>query len=166
MNPVEHNSMTLKKLPSLLAFAAMATFGAPSIALAQDQPPQGPPPGPPGQQQQQPLPSYASGEEEIHGRISQIGGKYQISVRDDRGFIDSVMLHDGTIINPTGLTLQSGQAVSILGHTDGKNFDANEVDTPYRYGGGWYRGPYYSAWVGGGGYWGGPRFYGRFGGRF
>jgi hypothetical protein len=165
-------TMIRTKIPALLALAAATAFGAPAVALAQGQPqdaqPQGPPPQGqqmqgPGQPMQGPLPSYASGEEEIHGRISQITGKYQISVRDDRGFIDNVALHDGTVINPRGLTLQSGQAVSVLGHAAGNTFVANEVDTPYRYAR-FGPGPYYYGGPYGG--WYGPAVYGRFYGRF
>lgn len=82
----------------------------------------------------QPVPSYAAGstDETIQGTISAINGPYNISVRDNRGFIDNVNLHQGTIINPTGLTLEPGFSVTILGHNDGKAFSANEIDTPYQ----------------------------------
>ncbi|MBD5606415.1 MAG: hypothetical protein IAI48_15200 [Candidatus Eremiobacteraeota bacterium] len=79
----------------------------------------------------QPVPSYASQDEQIRGTIASIGGKYTIYVRDERGFVDTVSLHDGTVINPTGLTLEPGQSVTIDGRTDGHSFDANEIDTPY-----------------------------------
>src|SRR6201996_3796357 len=79
-------------------------------------------------------PSYANpaiaGSETIHGTIASVNGKYNISVRDDRGFIDNVTLHDGTIINPTGLTLAPGQQVTIAGTNAGRTFIANEIDTP------------------------------------
>jgi hypothetical protein len=81
--------------------------------------------------QSQNLPSYASGEESIRGRIATVDGKYHLQLRDERGFIDNVTLHDGTIINPTGLRLSPGQSVTILGHNTGKSFTANEIDTPY-----------------------------------
>ena len=41
----------------------------------------------------------------ISGSIASLDDKYEITVRDDRGFVDDVRLHQGTIINPTGLTL-------------------------------------------------------------
>ena len=82
-----------------------------------------------------PAPSYArpavNGEEAIHGRISAFDGKYHLDVRDDRGFEDSVELHQGTVINPTGLTLQPGMVVTISGYNRGRTFAANEIDTPY-----------------------------------
>jgi hypothetical protein len=82
----------------------------------------------------QPVPSYASGssDETIRGTIAAINGPFNISVRDERGFIDNVNLHQGTIINPTGLTLAPGQTVTILGHNDGAALSANEIDTPYQ----------------------------------
>lgn len=81
----------------------------------------------------EPLPSYAVGttDETIHGTVASVDGQYDISVRDARGFIDKVSLHQGTIINPTGLTLAPGQTVTILGRTQGNAFAANEIDTPY-----------------------------------
>lgn len=82
----------------------------------------------------QPVPSYASGtsDETIRGTVAAVNGPYNIAVRDARGFIDNVNLHQGTIINPTGLTLEPGQSVTILGHNDGSAFSANEIDTPYQ----------------------------------
>jgi hypothetical protein len=82
----------------------------------------------------QPVPSYASGssDETIRGTVAAINGPYNISVRDERGFVDNVNLHQGTIINPTGLSLAPGQTVTIMGHNDGAAFSANEIDTPYQ----------------------------------
>jgi len=77
------------------------------------------------------LPSYATGDEAVHGRVSGFDGKYSLDVRDDRGFVDHVQLHDGTVINPTGLRLSSGMRVTVYGHTSGSVFTANEIDTPY-----------------------------------
>jgi hypothetical protein len=93
-------------------------------------------------------PSYAnpvtSGTDTIRGTIASVNGKYNISVRDERGFIDNVTLHDGTIINPTGLTLAPGQTVSIDGTANGPTLIANQIDTPYAYYGYPYYGyPYY-----------------------
>jgi hypothetical protein len=78
------------------------------------------------------VPSYAAnGGETIHGRIASVPGKYDIYVRDDRGYVDHVVLHDGTVINPTGLTLAAGDTVTIMGGNQGSVFRADEVDTPY-----------------------------------
>jgi hypothetical protein len=112
-------------------------------------------------------PSYASasGEETVHGQISSINGKYGLTVRDNRGFVDNVTMHQGTIINPTGFQLEPGMRVTIVGHADGGTFAANEIDTPVQYVDVAY--PYYAgpSWgFGWGGRWGGG--WGRFGGRW
>ncbi len=151
--------------------ASLTILAAPLAALAQDEPSYA------GGQ-----PSYATQDEQIHGRIVSFDGAYALQVRDDRGFIDNVQLHQGTIINPTGLTLTSGMVVAIHGYNSGSFFAANEVDTPYTmYGevpyysghpwyywgpsislgfffgsGGWWRGGYY-----GRGYYARPFGYGR-----
>jgi hypothetical protein len=90
----------------------------------------------------QPAASYP-GEENIHGRVINFDGGYNVQVRDERGFIDNVRLHPGTIINPTGLTLAPGMIVNILGYNAGADFAANEIDTPYVYYGGV---PYYGGY--------------------
>jgi hypothetical protein len=103
----------MKRSLAFLAIAACAALALPVAASAQ------------------PAPSYADQGEQIHGTIASIGGKYTIYVRDARGFVDTVQLHDGTVINPTGLTLAPGQTVTISGRTDGHAFAADEIDTPY-----------------------------------
>src|SRR6202030_1825828 len=99
------------------------------------------------------VPSYAqsasaSSDETITGRIASIDGTFNITVNDANGYADSVALYQGTIINPTGLTLESGMDVTIQGYADGSEFVANEIDTPYQvsgpapapayYGPGWW----------------------------
>ncbi|HEV3158011.1 MAG TPA: hypothetical protein VGZ00_11765 [Candidatus Baltobacteraceae bacterium] len=91
------------------------------------------------------MPSYAqpppmSQDEQVRGRVVNFDGGYSLSVRDERGFVDNVRLHPGTIINPTGITIAPGMVVSIVGYNAGDFFAANEVDTPYTYYGGV---PYY-----------------------
>ena len=115
----------------LLAALAALTFAVPLAAQAQDVP-----------SYAQGQPSYASGEENIHGRIVNFDGGYNLQVRDEQGYIDNVQLHQGTIINPTGITLTPGMVVSVLGYNAGPYLAANEVDTPYTYYGGvpWYAG--------------------------
>ena len=76
--------------------------------------------------------ALVNGEETISGRIAAFDGKYRVQLHDDRGFIDTVQLHQGTVINPTGLTLQPGMRVTILGYNRGRAFAANEIDTPYQ----------------------------------
>ena len=79
----------------------------------------------------QDIPSYATHEETIKGTIVSIDGQFGLTVRDEHGLLDKVTLHQGTIINPTGLTLAPGQSVTILGKAAGSSFAANEIDTPY-----------------------------------
>jgi hypothetical protein len=82
-------------------------------------------------------PSYAAGQysddQNIHGRVVGFDGDYNLSVRDERGYVDNIQLHPGTIINPTGLTLVPGMVVSVLGYNAGSYFSANEIDTPYQF---------------------------------
>jgi hypothetical protein len=120
------NSWVTRALRVIPAAAVLLTLAsAPSVALAQNQ-----------------MPSYAvrSGET-IKGTISNFNGQYTMYVRDDRGYVDNVSLHQGTIINPTGIRLSPGFRVTVIGHTSGSTFVADEIDTPYRnYG---YAYPYY-----------------------
>jgi hypothetical protein len=101
----------------ILAATAALTLAAPLSAAAQD------------------APSYAqvaySGDDQIRGRIESFDGAYQLTVRDERGFVDDIELHPGTIINPTGLTLAPGMVVSVIGANQGSVLAANEIDTPY-----------------------------------
>lgn len=113
----------------LAALAALALL-APITAAAQDMPSYAQPDNQPG-----------GGDAQIRGRITSFDGAYSLQVQDDRGYVDIVQLHQGTIINPTGLTLAPGMVVSILGYNAGPFFAANEVDTPYNYYGGV---PYYA----------------------
>jgi hypothetical protein len=77
------------------------------------------------------LPSYASTEETIQGRVLSFDGGYALRVSDERGFVDNVRLHQGTIISPTGLTLAPGMIVTIYGRNAGSVFAANEIDIPF-----------------------------------
>jgi hypothetical protein len=112
--------------------AAALVAAAPGIAAAQtDMQAEPPPPAsavPPG-----PPPSYArpAPGEQIRGSITAITGKYSLQVRDDRGFLDNIALHQGTIINPTGLTLAPGMQVTITGSNAGPVFAAQQIDAPY-----------------------------------
>jgi len=108
------------------AFAAL-TLAAPLAARAQDVPSYA-------------QPQYANADVQIRGRIASFDGAYNLTVRDEGGYVDNVQLHPGTIINPTGITLAPGMIVSILGYNTGPYLAANEVDTPYAF----YAGqPYY-----------------------
>lgn len=121
------NSWVTRALRTIPAAAVLllSLASAPSVALAQGQ-----------------MPSYALRHvETIKGTISNFDGQWTMYVRDDRGYIDRVSLHQGTIINPTGIRLSPGFRVTIAGHTAGSTFVADEIDTPYQtYG---YAYPYY-----------------------
>lgn len=69
------------------------------------------------------VPSYATSGEQVHGRIASIRSAFFLTVRDDRDFLDTVQLHKGTIINPTGLRLSPGMRVVILGRNQGAHND-------------------------------------------
>jgi hypothetical protein len=108
----------------LVPALAFATAAAPALAQTTDAAPPAP----------QALPSYAApGDVTIRGVVRSIDGQYSITVRDEKGYLDHVALHEGTIINPRGLTLAPGQSVTILGQPSGNTFAANEIDTPYHY---------------------------------
>jgi len=77
----------------------------------------------------------AGQDTQIQGTVASINGTWNLTVADANGYADSVDLHQGTIINPTGLTLEPGMNVTIDGYADGSNFDAMEIDTPYQYSG-------------------------------
>jgi len=78
-----------------------------------------------------PVPSYATHEDVIRGSVAGFDGKYSLSVRDERGYLDNVTLREGTIINPTGLRLAVGMNVTIRGFAQAHTFVANQIDTPY-----------------------------------
>jgi len=78
-------------------------------------------------------PSYAmSRDDVVKGTITGFNGAYTMYVRDTRGYVDNVSLHQGTIINPTGIRLQPGYPVTIYGRPDGSTFAADQIDTPFR----------------------------------
>ena len=134
------HSLTPRLLGAAIAAAALIT---PALASAQD------------------VPAYAvASDQQIQGTISAINGTWNLTVADNSGYTDSVELHQGTIISPTGLTLEPGMSVSISGYPDGSNFDAMEIDTPYQYQGpapvAVYYGP--GSWYPGYAYGWGPSF--------
>lgn len=106
---------------------------------------------------QEAVPSYARPDESVHGVVQKAAG-YDLEVRDDRGFIDRIKLHDGTVINPRGLKLAPGQTVTVHGETRGNVFEASEIDTRYHYTYAYaYPAPYYPYYYGYP-YYGGPVF--------
>jgi hypothetical protein len=77
------------------------------------------------------LPTYSTMEDSVKGYIVSIDGKFALTIRDAKGYLDHVALHQGTIILPRGLRLQPGMPVTIYGSSGGSVFQANEVETPY-----------------------------------
>jgi hypothetical protein len=112
----------------ITALVAVLFLAAPLAASAQEVGQYGPPPT-----YSDAPPAGAPDDANIHGRILSFDGGYNLAVRDEKGYVDNVQLHQGTIINPTGLTLAPGMIVSIMGYNAGPFFAANEVDTPYQY---------------------------------
>lgn len=74
-----------------------------------------------------PSPVGPSGGQTINGVISAVDGKYGLTLRAGQGLEDSVALHRGTVINPTGLQLEPGMKVAIAGRADGKTFEADKI---------------------------------------
>jgi hypothetical protein len=109
----------------LAALIAAAAIAVPAIAFAQTGTPDTS--TPPSYAR----PSYGSDEDVVKGQVVAFDGGYNLQVRDDRGFIDNVILHQGTIINPTGLRLSPGMTVTVRGVNRGHALDANQIDTPY-----------------------------------
>ncbi len=104
-------------------------------------------------------PSYAVRQPSITGTVRSFDGAYTMYVRDEHGDLDRVQLHQGTIINPTGLHLEGGMHVTVYGHAAGDVFIADEIDTPYHfnryYGYPYYPYPYWGWGIGWGWGWGG-----------
>jgi len=105
------------------ALVALAAAALPVRTVAQTTPVAAPPPAAP--------PSYARTDETIHGTVTSYDGSSSLQIHDDRGYIDNVQLHLGTVINPTGIRLTPGMDVTIHGVNAGPTFAASEIDTPY-----------------------------------
>jgi hypothetical protein len=108
----------------LTATVAAAALLVPVCARAQSEAPSGPAPS-------YASPSYGSNEDVVRGQVVSFDGNYSLRVRDEHGYIDNVELHQGTIINPTGLKLVAGMSITVRGVNRGNVLDANQIDTPY-----------------------------------
>jgi hypothetical protein len=73
----------------------------------------------------------AIAQNHVQGTIVEIVGKYDVRVKTARGDIADVTLRPGTIINPTGMTLRPGIAVTVLGSANANSFAATRIDTPF-----------------------------------
>jgi hypothetical protein len=78
------------------------------------------------------VPANADANETVYGHITWFDGRFDLQIRDDRGFIDNVQLHQGTVIDPTGLTLRAGMPVQIRGRNRGSVLAAERIDSPGR----------------------------------
>jgi hypothetical protein len=67
----------------------------------------------------------------IVGTVADFHGKYGLVMRDVRGALSEVTLHQGTIIKPVGLRLERGLIVSIAGQAADRSFAAAEVVAPF-----------------------------------
>ena len=133
---------------------------------------QGPPPqqqGPPDQAPsyaQPPAPTYAH-QGGIKGVVTGFDGQWIVYMHDDKGYTDHITLHQGTMINPTGIRLIEGMRVTVYGSADGPTYQADRIDVAsspyspyYGYGGNPYGSYYPNGGYGGYGYGG----YGGYGG--
>lgn len=128
-----------KVLTYIGALTVAASLASPAVGLAQQEPY---PQQPPTQQQQnypqqqptyaQPPPAPAYGRQNaIKGTVSGFDGQWIVYMHDDKGYTDHITLHQGTVINPTGIKLLEGMRVTIYGNPDGPTFQANRVDVAY-----------------------------------
>lgn len=102
----------------------------------------------------QSIPSYGAPvarQEYITGTLTGFNGSYVVYMRDDKGYDDNITMHDGTVINPTGIKLVEGMRVAIWGNANGSTFNANTIQVVGQadyaggagYNGGYYPGGYY-----------------------
>jgi hypothetical protein len=75
-------------------------------------------------------PAYGN-QQKITGTISGFDGQWIVYMHDDKGYTDHISLHQGTMINPTGIKLLEGMKVTIYGYADGPTFQANAIDVAY-----------------------------------
>jgi hypothetical protein len=75
-------------------------------------------------------PAQAKDTYTLRGVITQIDGKWDVTLHEPSGFIEEVALHPGTVVAPTGLRLAPGMQVSIRGYQDHATFDAVRIVGP------------------------------------
>ncbi len=119
----KHVTQVLRLLPAVAVIATLAGFPATASALAT-------------------YPSYEHRDQTISGTIEGFAGPWWMYVRKGNGNVDTVSLHRGTVINPTGIQLQPGFHVRISGYSSGSAFVANVINTPYTNVPRYYRYPY------------------------
>jgi hypothetical protein len=104
----------------IVGIAAVVASLGPAAAKAQSLPPY----AQPAPASAQPPPPYASGQAQLTGRVAWF---QPFHLQLNKG--PHIYLHQGTVINPTGLTLEPGMPVQVYGHIspDG-TFQADEID--------------------------------------
>jgi hypothetical protein len=110
---------------TLAAVGAALCLALPALASAQQYGEQPTYAQPPPQS-----PSYAN-QQKISGTISSFDGQWILYMHDDKGYTDHITLHQGTIINPTGIKLLEGMKVTIYGYADGPTFQATAINVGY-----------------------------------
>ncbi len=125
-NRADMRSRTFSVTKSLAALGTALFLAFPALASAQqtygNQPSYAQPP---------PVaPTYAN-QTKITGTISGFDGQWVVYMHDDRGYTDHITLHQGTIINPTGIKLLEGMKVTVYGYADGSTFQANAFEVAY-----------------------------------
>lgn len=78
-----------------------------------------------------PLLASAEPQSRIVGTVTDFHGKYGVVVRDQRGALAEVTLHQGTVIKPEGLRLERGMTVTVVGQAADRTFAAAEIDAPF-----------------------------------
>jgi hypothetical protein len=73
-------------------------------------------------------PAAQSAEDTVHGRIESYDGGSNLQLRDDRGFVDNVLLTPSTTVGPAGSRLQVGVSVTIVGLNRGPVLAADRID--------------------------------------
>lgn len=72
---------------------------------------------------------YGHGMKSDRGVIASVNGT-NVRLEDGR----TIFLHNGTVINPTGITLRAGQRISVMGTRGGRGaINANEIDVMGRH---------------------------------
>ncbi|MBV9718126.1 MAG: hypothetical protein JOZ77_02320 [Candidatus Eremiobacteraeota bacterium] len=129
-NVMDMRSRNFSTTRLIAALGAAACLAFPALASAQqpygDQQPYGGQPPP----YAQPPPTYGN-QPAIKGTLSGFDGQWTVYMRDDKGYTDHITLHQGTIINPTGIKLLEGMRATVYGYADGPTFQANRVDVAY-----------------------------------
>jgi hypothetical protein len=77
-------------------------------------------------------PSYATHGETIHGTIASVQNVNHLFVEDDRGYTDDVTLRAGATVYSSGLRLEPGTRVTIVGSAAGPTFLATRISTQGR----------------------------------